>query len=38
MTLFPAWIASTWLVGAVAELVRPGIVLVAAQALIGRLL
>ena len=37
MTLILAWTFSTWLVGAVAEAVRPGVVMVAVRALLGRL-
>ncbi len=37
MTLFLAWVLSTWLIGAVAEAVRPGVVMVAVRALLERL-
>ena len=37
MTLFLAWVFSTWLIGAVAEAVRPGVVMVALRILLERL-
>lgn len=38
MTLALAWIVSTWLIGALAEVMRPGFVLAAFRFLLGRLL